>query len=179
MARESMNLTQEQWDELQRTRDLPSQRVRKLYDHNAPMVKRAGIEPPRTNQRRISPEIVKNGDRMNKTEFEYSWELEARKQSGEILWWGFEPIKLRLTDKTFYTPDFAVLSWQVTPLPGEQRTDTTLQLVEVKGFLRDDANVKFKMAAELFPFEFLMYRKKKQKEGGGWELMKHLNGASR
>jgi hypothetical protein len=118
--------------------------------------------------------------RMNRWEQEYALELEARKHAGEILWWGFEAIKLRLADGTWYTPDLAVLEWR------DIRTKTLgtpiakcaeMQFIEVKGFLRDDANVKFKVAAELFPWaEFLMYRKKK---GGGWELIKHLNGGEK
>jgi hypothetical protein len=160
MARESMNLTQEQWQEIQERA------------WGAP------LDKTRINQRRISPEIVKNGDCMNKTEFEYSWELEARKRSGEIRWWAYEAINLRLTGRTYYRPDFAVVTQHQDPTGAWRET---FQFHEVKGYAaKDDALVKFKVAAEAFPFaEFFMYRKRPQKEGGGWELMKHLNGASR
>lgn len=46
---------------------------------------------------------------MNKTESAYSQHLEMRKHAGEIAWYRFEGIKLRLADNTFYTPDFAVM----------------------------------------------------------------------
>lgn len=46
---------------------------------------------------------------MNKTETAYAQELELRKRYGEIAWFRFEGIKLRLADNTFYTPDFAVM----------------------------------------------------------------------
>lgn len=43
---------------------------------------------------------------MNKTESAYCQHLELRKRAGEIVWYRFEGIKLRLADNTFYTPDF-------------------------------------------------------------------------
>ncbi len=46
---------------------------------------------------------------MNKTESAYCQHLELRKRAGEIVWYRFEGIKLRLADNTFYTPDFAVM----------------------------------------------------------------------
>lgn len=45
---------------------------------------------------------------MNPTERAYAEHLELLKQAGEITWYGFEAIKLRLGKNTFYTPDFAV-----------------------------------------------------------------------
>ena len=44
---------------------------------------------------------------MNKTESAYCQHLELRKRAGEIAWYRFEGIKLRLANNTFYTPDFA------------------------------------------------------------------------
>jgi hypothetical protein len=80
---------------------------------------------------------------MNKTEELYAQVLELQKHAGEILRWDFEPEKLRLADKTFYTPDFRVI------LP-----EGTVEFHEVKGFWRDDARVKIKVAAELHPYIF-------------------------
>ena len=74
---------------------------------------------------------------MNKTESEYCQLLELRKRAGEIDWYRFEGIKLRLADNTFYTPDFAVML-----STGE------MEMHEVKGFWTDDARVKIKVAAE-------------------------------
>lgn len=82
---------------------------------------------------------------MNKTEAEYAWRLEARKRAGEVLWYKFEGVKLRLADKTFYEPDFAVML-----------ADGLLEMHEVKGGVwEDDARVKIKVAASLYPFKFL------------------------
>jgi hypothetical protein len=82
--------------------------------------------------------------RMNKTEYAYSLYLEAERQAGKIHWWAFEAIKLRLADKTYYTPDFAVIRsympWHLKPIV----------FFEVKGFWRDDARVKIKVAAEMY-----------------------------
>lgn len=94
-------------------------------------------------------------DRMNKTERLYSFELDEFQRQGIIDRWAYESLKFRLADRTWYTPDFVV--W----LP-----DGGIQLVEVKGFLRDDAAVKFKVAREAFPeWEWIMMRRTKS----GWE----------
>lgn len=92
---------------------------------------------------------------MNKTEQEYAQELGLRLRAGEILWFRFEGIKLRLADKTFYTPDFAVML-----------SNGTMELHEVKGVWRDDARVKIKVAAKAYPFRFIAVTKK----GSGWRL---------
>lgn len=63
---------------------------------------------------------------MNKTETAYAQELELRKRYGEIAWYRFEGIKLRLADNTFYTPDFAVML-----------ANGQLEMHEVKGGLLD------------------------------------------
>ena len=45
---------------------------------------------------------------MNKGEAAYEAHLRERLRLGEIVRYRFEPIKLRLADLTFYTPDFGV-----------------------------------------------------------------------
>lgn len=80
---------------------------------------------------------------MNGWERKYSATLEARKQTGEILWWAYEAVKLKLADKTYLTPDFVVML-----------ADGAIEFHEVKGFMRDDAAVKLKVAANKFPFIF-------------------------
>ena len=91
---------------------------------------------------------------MNKTEAEYANVLELKKRAGEIADYRFECVKFRLADKTFYTPDFAVL-----------KPDGAFELHEVKGFWEDDARVKIKVAASIYPFKFIAVRKQK----GAWE----------
>lgn len=64
---------------------------------------------------------------------------------------GFEQIKLRLADKTFYTPDF----WSLDD-------DDVLLFSEVKGFWEEDARVKIKVAAEQYPqFRFRAWQRVK------------------
>lgn len=93
---------------------------------------------------------------MNRTEAAYAAYLEGLKQGGEIVWYRFEGLKLRLADNTFYTPDFFVMTH-----------DGHLEAHEVKGFMVDDANVKLKVAADLYPMVFKVIRKGK---GGVWEI---------
>jgi hypothetical protein len=78
--------------------------------------------------------------RMNKTEQRYAEHLFLLQRDGAIKWYKFEGIKLKLAPKTFYMPDFAVI-----------RNDGALEFHEVKGHWEDDAKVKIKVAAELFP----------------------------
>ena len=94
---------------------------------------------------------------MNKTEAAYAADLQAAEARGDVLWHKFEGLKLRLADNTFYTPDFTVLA-----------SDGVLECHEVKGFWTDDARVKIKIAAELYPFRFKAFRAQAKKHGGGW-----------
>lgn len=94
---------------------------------------------------------------MNKTEAAYAAHLAELQNLGGILWHKFEGVKLRLADNTFFTPDFAVM-----------QRDGQIELREVKGFMMDDANVKIKVAAELYPFRFFVIRARPKKDGGGW-----------
>jgi hypothetical protein len=91
---------------------------------------------------------------MNKTEARYAEHLEQLVRAGEILWWKFEGVKLRLADNTFLTVDFAVM-----------RADGLLEMRGVKGFMQDDAAVKLKVAASQYPFKFTLVRKIKD---GQW-----------
>lgn len=96
---------------------------------------------------------------MNKLEARYNAELERRKQAGEVLWFEYEAIKLRLAKKTFLTPDFAVVN-----KAGE------IEIHETKGFMQEDANVKLKVAAHMFPFRFFLVRARALRDGGGFEV---------
>ncbi len=97
--------------------------------------------------------------KMNQTEAAYGEHLRALQHAGEILWFRFEGIKLRLADNTFYTPDFAVLA-----------ADGVMELHEVKGFWQDDARAKIKIAADQYPFRFIAVRVRPKKDGGGWAV---------
>lgn len=107
---------------------------------------------------------LKAGER-NKTEQAYENLLEAMRISGEVLWYKFEGMKLRLADNTFYTPDFAVML-----------SNGQMEMHEVKGaraIFADDAKVKVKVAAELYPFPFVVAFPVPKSRGGGWEFDRH------
>jgi hypothetical protein len=93
--------------------------------------------------------------RMNETERLYAGELEKRRLTGHIKKWVFEGVKFRLADNTFYTPDF----WVV-----DVRDYVTVY--EIKGFWRDDARVKWKAIADLWP-EFMWVAVRRVK--GQWK----------
>lgn len=96
---------------------------------------------------------------MNATEGLYSEHLRSRSVAGEVVWWRFEGLKLRLADKTFYTPDFAVML-----------ADGAIECHEVKGHWEDDARVKIKVAADAYPFRFIAVTALPKKLGGGWKI---------
>lgn len=91
---------------------------------------------------------------MNKTEAAYAAQLDLLLRAGEIAWYKFEGLKFRLANNTFFTPDFCIM------LPSGE-----IQIKETKGFMQDDANVKIKCAAEIYPFRFFIVRK----DGKGWK----------
>lgn len=108
------------------------------------------------NRKHFALGRLKTGE-MNKTEQAYKDRLELLRQAGEVVWFKFEGIKLRLADNTFYSPDFAVML-----ASGE------MECHEVKGFWQDDARAKIKIAADLYPFRFIAVKVKPKKDGGGW-----------
>ena len=78
---------------------------------------------------------------MNSTESKYATDvLNVGVAMGVYASWRFEAIKFRLADRTYYTPDFVVIA-----------ADGTIEIHEVKGFWEDDARVKIKVFAEMYP----------------------------
>lgn len=97
---------------------------------------------------------------MNKTEAAYERVLHSRREAGEILWYRFEGIKLRLADNTFLTVDFALML-----------ADGQLEMHDVKGgkaVFTDDARAKTKIAADQYPFQFRAVYPRAKRDGGGW-----------
>jgi hypothetical protein len=95
---------------------------------------------------------------MNRTEASYAERLKILEQAGEVLWWKFHCVNLRLPGGVFYSPDFLVMD-----------SNGVLEIHEVKGnHWTDDARVKIKVAAASFPFRFLAMKKAKKCDGGGW-----------
>lgn len=99
--------------------------------------------------------------KLNKTEEAYAAHLEQLRMVGEVLWYKFEPFRFVLATKTTYTADFLV-----------QTASGHLEVHEVKGFWTDDARVKIKIAAEMFPvFRFVAVKAAKSKaSGAAWEM---------
>jgi hypothetical protein len=105
---------------------------------------------------------------MNQTEAAYArGVLEPARLAGELVWWAFEAMKFRLADNTHYTPDFVVL-----------RADGEVEAHEIKatwshggaGFT-DDARVKVKVAASLFPWiRFKVARPEGRKHARVWKF---------
>jgi len=108
---------------------------------------------------------------MNRGEAEYDAHLKARLEAKDIVWYDFEPFKLKLADLSFYTPDFVV-----------QVCDATFECHEVKPTYRqkltngtrreapfcfEDAKLKIRFAANKFKhlFKFVIVFPLKQ---GGW-----------
>ena len=73
---------------------------------------------------------------------------------------GIQSVTLKLADGCRYTPDFFTRS-----------TCGSFTAWETKGFFRDDAKVKIKVAARLFTFfRFLVVTRRKKRDGGGFDI---------
>lgn len=103
-------------------------------------------------------------DGMNKLERAFRDQVleKAYVAHGIARYWR-EPIKLRLAGRTWYAPD-----WLVEISAGEHGLPSRLVFVETKGFMRDDASVKIKVAAAEYPcFEWLLVTRPKHRR---WEV---------
>jgi hypothetical protein len=112
---------------------------------------------------RIRAVAVMHARGMNRVEQQYEQHLRERLLVGEIRWYWFEPMKLRLADNTYYTPDFVVVG-----------NDLALEAHEVKAEWstgkpgwQEDARVKIKVAAEIFPIRFIGVCRMRD---GSWEF---------
>ncbi len=90
-------------------------------------------------------------------ERDYHGHLKACLLGGEILGFAFEAVRLKLADGCTYTPDFLIITIDGLPM-----------LHEVKGYWREDAKIKYKVAADMYAdrFEFRVVTR----EGGTWRL---------
>lgn len=109
----------------------------------------------------IIPKAAPSKGGMNSLEERYAGYLEQQSLAGEIKAYRFEALKLILVHgvpgkrkEMSYRPDFLILT----------RTNN-VEFHEVKGYLREDAQIKLKVAAELFPwFKFILVTRNK----GAW-----------
>lgn len=97
---------------------------------------------------------------MNGLEKAWSLRLDEQLHAGEIAAWWFEPMSLRLAKGSMYKPDFMVID-----------ADGLVEFHETKGFMREAAFVRLKVAAEKFPqFVFRLIKKRTKKNGGGFDV---------
>jgi len=102
------------------------------------IIRKAKGRRPKSNQ----------AGRMTKAEAAFRDRLTVDVNRGIIQWFRFEALKLRLADRTWYTPDFVVMD--------EACILNCFEIKEIwakdgKPHWEDDARVKFKVVAEQYP----------------------------
>lgn len=106
----------------------------------------------------VKKRIRQNSAGLNKTEQAFFDHL-SQQQANPVL---SQAITLRLANGVRYTPDFMIAGG-----PGAY-----VSAYEVKGFMRDDAAIKLKVAAALYTWiDFYLVTKRK---GGGWDVQEIL-----
>jgi hypothetical protein len=135
----------------------------------------AAVPRPRTVQlqqaapppaKKAPPRIRQNSAGLNKTEQAFYDYLKTRGDPG-VLRTVLPPqsVTLRIANGCRYTPDFVVAYHHSTDIPS-----VDLVAYEVKGFMRDDAAVKIKVAATAFPWITFHLVTKLPGGGGGWSI---------
>lgn len=108
--------------------------------------------------KKIKPRLRQNSKGLNKTEAAFLAWLTVQSSSQAHRTILEQAITLRLGNGVRYTPDFF-------------RPSPDAVFYEVKGFMRDDAAVKIKVAATLFPWwRFYLVTKRTKRQGGGWQI---------
>ena len=105
-------------------------------------------QPKSKNKKKPKPKPSHTPGKLNKTEQEFADRLN---NLSEIQYWQFESLTFKLGHRCTYTPDFVAV------------TQDEIRIYEVKGgFIREDAIVKFKAAADKFPqFRWILAQKKR------------------
>lgn len=141
----------------------------KLPRMSADCLKRNGLtQPPAVDMDHDPHDVTpakpmmrqNRGPKLNKTEAAFEAYLKARYDHEDWVL-GSQNITLQLGNGVRYTPDFNAFS---------RRGDMRPMFWEVKGHMRDDAAVKLKVAAALYPqFDFALV-KKHGKTALGWRI---------
>lgn len=127
---------------------------------------RLEVEPPR-------PKRAKPADGFDsKLERDFAEVLKRAEREQWIRRWWHHPCGFRLAPKCYFHPDMLVEPARYQhydPASGFRSGDNRLTFVEVKGgWFRDDAKVKTKVAAEMFPcFRWLIVYREKQHD---WDI---------
>jgi hypothetical protein len=110
--------------------------------------------------------IRQNSAGLNKTEAAFEQWLKDH-TTAPIL---SQKVTLSIANGCRYTVDFVVVHEHASSLVSNSFVE--LHAYEVKGFMRDDAAVKLKVAASLYPWiKFHLVSKRK---GGGWDVQEVL-----
>lgn len=148
-----VRFTQDQYEDLiNRTTEAKPRRPSKKDINHKLQVEAAQeqIQRPRSVKVRGSRGRSKE---PNKTEQAYIVHLKGRKLAGEIKDFWFEAVKFRLADRTWFEIDFMVLTaageMEMHEVKAKWKGDTVAHM-------EDDAWVKLKVAAELYPFRFVI-----------------------
>lgn len=97
---------------------------------------------------------------MNRLERDWAQELDLRRLAGDVQAWSYEGIRLSLGPGAWYTPDFLVV-----------RGDGFLECHETKGYWREAARVRIKVAAGLFPYlRFLAIQRAPEGSAERWAI---------
>ena len=91
---------------------------------------------------------------MNRTELRYSQYLDIIKLSGEIVYWGFEVLTVKLGTDLRFTPDFLVMypsgRLEFHDTKGAKKIKAGRRAGETKPYVKDDALVKARVTAAHF-----------------------------
>lgn len=159
------SLTPEQYRNLKERGMIEEKGVKKArHVDSEPKTPQSAIEP--SNKSKAFGRKRHVPGTMTKLELAYSIHLTEREKRGEIIWFAYEAMKFKLADKTYYTPDFIVLT-----------AAHFLEAHECKGhwrmFQNDSGRIKIKVAAERFWWlDFVGVMKEPAKRGGGWKFEK-------
>jgi len=127
--------------------DLP----RHMQDQVSAQLHAAPAAPASSIKVAIKAKPSADESKLNK--LESAW-LAVLRADITLAWVGVHALTFKIGDDCRYTPDFIALN-----LDGE------LIAYETKGFMRDDARVKLKVAARMFPFVgFVLVERK----AGAW-----------
>jgi hypothetical protein len=105
----------------------------------------------------------KAGDGLNKTERAFLEHLKADPEYDRVL---PHAITLKLANGCRYTPDFIAYHSAVDTFGDTDQ----IYAFEVKGFMRDDAAVKLKVAAAQYGWMFSFHLVTKLPRGAGWDI---------
>lgn len=96
------------------------------------------------------------GEPCNSWECDYAGMLAVLQvHDKSVAAWGYQPIRFRIAGGCFFTPDFVV-----------RYADGRIVAVDVKGYMREAARIRIRIAAEKYPWmQFIVARKKHEK----WE----------